>query len=676
MCGIAGVFLPSGIGWLEPREYFPMIGAIAHRGPDGMDYWINRSHTALLMHARLALVDLEGGRQPLSNEDGSLWLSCNGEIYEYREIMRRLAIEGHRFRTACDSEVIPHLFEEHGAGCFEMLRGEFAFALYDAKERALYLVRDRFGIKPLYYAEAGNQVVFGSEIKAVLSHPGIEPRFDRRSARGVLAGITLQGETLFDGVKEVPPGHFVRVGESGITVRPYWTLEIGGWNKALDLNDAAAEYGERFDEAVKLRLHGDAPVGAYLSSGVDSSAVVDSMARQAAGQVKAFTIRFDDPGLDESSAAGRVASQSGVEHHVVDVGAQALADNFSASLWHSEIPVFNTHGTGKYLLSKACQGHVKAILTGEGADETLAGYAMYRHQQLLDAGRRSGSPEIATKIREMLKREGALSGLLPVSAYRQKAMVEAIFGFYPYAALRALTVERLMARVMAREFVDEFPLAGEFARLADHLPLAGLKQLDAATASRFISLKCDLPAYNLNFLGDRQEMAHSIEGRLPFLDNQLADFALSLPPSLLMNEKEGKLPLRRAMASRLPNYIHQGAKKVFWAPVHAVDRVLDSAFCELALSKEAVRDAGLFDPGRLNILKFAARAAPARTSTGMALRTILTCAASLHLVHDMFVANFPASSANFMPSAARRQLEQLSLKVSSPHSSRATESCS
>ncbi len=653
-----------------------MIGAVAHRGPDGMEFRINRAHTALLMHARLALVDLDGGRQPLSNEDGSLWLSCNGEIYGYRETMRELSGTGHRFRTACDSEVIPHLYEEHGAECFRLLRGEFAFALHSEKEQALYLVRDRFGIKPLYYAEAGDHFVFGSEIKAVLSHPAVQPRLDRRNVRGVLAGITLPGETIFEGVREVPPGHFARVDENGLKVKPYWTLDLCDEENGRNLEDVAAEYGERFDEAVKLRLHGDAPVGAYLSSGVDSSAVVDSMARQAGGEVKAFTLRFDDKRLDETSAAARVASQCGVEHHIVDVGAHALADNFSASLWHSEIPVFNTHGTGKYLLSKACRGHVKAILTGEGADETLAGYAMYRHQQLLDAHRRNASPEAATKIREMLKREGVLSGLLPVSTYRQKAMVEGVFGFYPYAALRALNVERLMGKVLGRGFAEEFPLRGVFERLADHLPLDRLKPLDPATGSRFISLMCDLPAYNLNFLGDRQEMANSIEGRLPFLDNELADFALSLPPSLLMNEKEGKLPLRRAMAGRLPKYIHEGPKRVFWAPVHVVDRVLESAFCELALSKQAVREAGVFDPGRLKLLKFAAKAVPARTRAGMALRTILTCAVSFHLVHDMFAANFATASTNFLPSDARRQLERLSAVGSSIDGSSQEKICS
>ncbi|MEM7425827.1 MAG: asparagine synthase (glutamine-hydrolyzing) [Pseudomonadota bacterium] len=660
MCGIAGVFLPSGIGWLEPREYFPMIGAIAHRGPDGLDYHVNASHTALLMHARLALVDLEGGRQPLSNSDGSVWASCNGEIYGYRETMRELSEAGHTFRTSCDSEVIPHLFEKYGTDSFVKLRGEFAFALHSERERALYLVRDRFGIKPLYYAETPEQFVFGSEIKAVLSHPAVEPRLDRRAVRSVLAGLTLPGETLFDGISEVPPGHFVRIDATGLKVVPYWSLEMDGPQAAISLDEAAAGFAERFDEAVKLRLHGDAPVGAYLSSGVDSSAVVDSMARHASGQVKAFTIRFDDARLDESPAASRVARQCGVEHQVVDVSARALADNFSASLWHSEIPVFNTHGTGKYLLSKACRGHVKAILTGEGADETLAGYAMYRHQQLLDAHRRTGSREAAVKIREMLKREGALSGLLPASTYRQKAMVEAIFGFYPYAALRALNVERLMGRVLSQELMEEFPVSDMLERMAGQLPLERLKQLDPATASRFISLKCDLPAYNLNFLGDRQEMANSIEGRLPFLDNRLADFALSLPPSVLMNEKEGKLPLRRAMAARLPNYIHQGAKKVFWAPVNALDQVLGSAACELALSREAVWDAGYFDPGRLNLLRLAAKITPPRTQAGMALRTILTCAASLHLIHDMFAVNFAASAANFMPSSARRQVEELS----------------
>ena len=662
MCGVAGAFIPSNAGWLEPRDLLPMIGALAHRGPDGMDYWINSAHTAMLMHARLALVDLEGGRQPLANETGSVWLSCNGEIYGYKEAMATLKTKGHKFRSECDVEVIPHLFEEFGAGAFEKLRGEFAFALYDAKQHELYLVRDRFGVKPLYYCEVGETVVFGSEIKAVLAYPSLPAELNREYLRGLLAGITLPEETILENIHEVPPGHYVRISSAGISVRPYWTLALNGSEWLTNPKEIGEEYAALFDEAVRLRLHGDAPVGAYLSSGVDSSAVVDSMARQASGEVKAFTIKFEDPNLDESPIAARVASVCGVEHHLVEVSNQALADNFRASLWHSEIPVFNTHGTAKHLLSRACRPHVKAILTGEGADETLVGYSMYRHQLLLDERRKTGEREVTARIKEMIAREGFLSGLLPVTAYRQKAMVETIFGCYPYAALRALTTERFMGYVLQRGFTQAYPIEEQLKRLAEALPAEALNGLPQTTASRFISLKCDLPAYNLNFLGDRQEMANSIEGRLPFLDNALADYACNLPPSALMNVNEGKLPLRSAMSQRLPNYVHQGAKRVFWAPVAAVDTLMQNSFCEMALSPDLVRDVGVFEPSRVALAQKLIRVFPANSKLGGGLRTVLTLAASLHLVNDMFVRNFPKSALNFCNSETSRALEALAAR--------------
>ncbi|MEM8686290.1 MAG: asparagine synthase (glutamine-hydrolyzing) [Pseudomonadota bacterium] len=659
MCGLAGAFIPSNVGWLEPRELLPMIGALAHRGPDGMDYWINSAQTAMLMHARLALVDPAGGRQPLANEDGSVWLACNGEIYGYKDIMRELKAKKHKFRSACDVEVIPHLYETYGAGCFAKLRGEFAFALYDQNTHELYLVRDRFGIKPLYYTEVGSTVVFGSEIKSVLAYPSLPAELNLEYLRGLLAGITLPQETILDDIFEVPPGHYVRFSENGSEVRPYWTLAVNGRERFTQPHEVGEEFAGLFDEAVRLRLHGDAPVGAYLSSGVDSSSVVDAMARHANGRVKAFTIRFEDPQLDESQIASRVASVTGVEHQIVDVSNQALADNFRASLWHSEIPVFNTHGTAKHLLSRACQSQVKAVLTGEGADETLAGYAMYRHQLLLDESRKTGERGVRDQIKEMIAREGILAGLLPVTAYRKKAMVEAIFGCYPYAALRALTTDRFLSHVLDRGFVEAFPMEAQLQRLADALPAVALEGLPPSTASRFISLKCDLPAYNLNYLGDRQEMANSIEGRLPFLDNELADFALQLPPSALHNAKDGKIPLRTAMANRLPNYVHQGPKRMFWAPVAAVDTLMENSFCEIALSPEAVREAGVFNPSRVALAKKLIRVFPANSKLGSALRTALTLAASLHMVNDMFVRNFPKSAQNFRNLEVNRTLDKL-----------------
>lgn len=663
MCGIAGAFIPSNVGWLEPRELLPMIGAIAHRGPDGMDYWINGTHTAMLMHARLALVDPDGGRQPLCNEIGSVWLTCNGEIYGYQETSAELKAKGHRFRSNCDVEVIPHLFEEHGPGAFAKLRGEFAFALYDHKQHELYLVRDRFGVKPLYYAHVGDAIVFGSELKSVLSYPSLPAELNHEYIRGLMAGISLPEETILKDIDEVPPGHFVRISARGVSVQPYWSLALNGHERTTVPQQVGEEYSELFDEAVRLRLHGDAPVGAYLSSGVDSSAVVDAMARHANADVKAFTIRFEDPKLDETPIATRVASVCGVEHHLVDVSNQALADNFRPSLWHSEIPVFNTHGTAKFLLSRACRPHVKAVLTGEGADETLAGYAMYRHHMLLDERRKSGERDVTVQIKEMIAREGILAGLLPVTSYRKKAMVEAIFGCYPYAALRALTSERFMGHFFQREFADAYPIEAALRRLADALPVEKLDGLPPSTASRYISLKCDLPAYNLNYLGDRQEMANSIEGRLPFLDNAVTDFAFQLPPSALHTIKEGKLPLRSAMANRLPNYVHQGSKRVFWAPVSAVDTLMHNGFCEVALSPEVVQDVGVFNPARIALAKKLIRVFPANSKIGTGLRTLLTCATSLHLVNDMFVRNFPKSAQNFCTSETRRMVDELGARA-------------
>jgi asparagine synthase (glutamine-hydrolysing) len=325
-----------------------MASAIRHRGPDQWGYHVGCSETALLINTRLSIVDLPNGKQPLCNEDGSIWAVLNGELYGYAEIAAGLTRRGHRLRTRSDTEVIVHLYEEYGEDFVSHLRGEYAIALLDERQELLFLIRDRFGIKPLFYAEPPGSLVFGSEIKAIFQLPEVPRRLNRFSIFHTLHGLLLPGTTAFEGVHSIEPGCMLRVSRSGIAHRRYWDLPIALEPTArIDELEAIEEFRRLFEESVRLRLHGDVEVGAYVSGGLDSMAVASTAAEFSSRILKVFTVSFADSGLDEGPAAERFSEENGFEHYMVRVEAGGLRPHFERSLWHAEIPVANSHGCGR-----------------------------------------------------------------------------------------------------------------------------------------------------------------------------------------------------------------------------------------------------------------------------------------------------------------------------------------
>ena len=375
MCGIAGEW-----GWNgRPREQSAvaaMIGRLGHRGPEARACWLSSDGEIALAYTQLSF--FEGARtQPVSNARNSIFVVCNGEIYNHRELADLARQSGVAPAMRSDIEIIPYLYELRGTSSFSLLRGEFAFALYDSENRLLYLVRDRIGVKPLYFHLAEGSILFASEIKALFVHQGVSRNFDNASIATKLFGITLSGRTAFSGIREVKPGSYVKVAAGQIFEQSYWSPTFDGSGPAKPLAELAHEFREIFEEAVSIRLQGNYPIGAYLSGGIDSSAVLASMVRVGATSLKAFTIQFEDQRFDESPEAINVASRLGVEHHLVPVRNRDLEQNFLQSIWHCEIPVINSHGTAKFLLSRAASQHVKGVMTGEGSDELFAGYPYF-----------------------------------------------------------------------------------------------------------------------------------------------------------------------------------------------------------------------------------------------------------------------------------------------------------
>ncbi len=656
MCGIAGAFQLNSRERLEPETLVPMISILAHRGPDDWGYYLDERRRVMLLHSRLSIVDLQGGHQPLSNEDGSVWVACNGEIYDFKRIADDLRGRGHVFRSGSDTEVIVHLYEEYGEDFVEHLRGEFAFALYDRRREILYLVRDRFGIKPLFYATAGDTLLFGSEIKALFRHPSMRVEFDRDTIYHLLTGVPLPGETIFKGVRPVEPGCLLRVTKTGSEQVRYWDLDFNtlaqdeAVERELDPETAASEFRRLFEDAVALRLQGDVEVATYLSGGIDSAAVSMVMAKQSDRPIKAFTISFSDGNYDEFAPARAIAEAGGMEHHVVSVRRGALAEHFAKSLWHSEAPTINSHGTAKFLLSELASRHVKVVLTGQGADELLAGYEPFEHQLLLEAALRDPGDDAA---RQRLAQFRPIAGYLDVQRgvrrYPAHSRVCQLFGAYPYSAMRPLLHQARIRGLLSPELRQATTDTDSLEQLATRLDRCRMSGRSSLAATQYVLFKTDLPSHILTSLADRPEMAHSVEGRVPFLDHKLVEFACRLPLSLKINENGTKDVLRRAMRDVVPEAVRKRRKKLFLAP-SAESLGLDQPRSELIntyLTPERIRDAGIFDDRALKPVLYGIRYLPKGSYYHTLLEGIGMGALSLHVLHDLFCRNLKSSAAHF-----------------------------
>ena len=631
MCGIAGEF-----NWAapvaDPNIIRGMIDAIAHRGPEGSTCWFSTDRRHALAHAQLSFFK-RLPVQPVSNGRQTIFSICNGEIYNHRELAEIVRHAGTDLDLRSDVEIIPYIYELRGPSAFALLRGEFAFALYDADLQKLYLVRDRFGIKPLYYCVTGNSVVFGSEIKALLANPRVPRALDAASLASKLFGITIPGDTSFLAISEVKPASYLELSATGRSECLYWTLRLQQCGARKDETELARDFLGTLDEAVRLRLQGDYPIGAYLSGGIDSAAVLAAMAHCRPRSLKAFTIGFEDGLLDESSIAARTASYLGVEHHIVSVSNSDIAKNFLASLWHSEIPVINCHGSAKFMLSRAAAAHVKAVMTGEGADELFAGYAYFGASD--GATKRSDVRQQLTNWYRLLGSRAFASGFPVAPREKDLNRLRAVFGSAPYLGLRALFYSRMIRPFLNRDFIRHFSPLRALETISQDLH--SIAPMTATNLDRFLALKYDLPAYILNFLADREEMANSLEGRVPFLDDKVVAFAAGLREDVLVGMSAGKKLIRDALAERLPKETLASRKRVFLAPPTAVDHVLQSEWADDLLSKSVTAAVGVFDWRKLQLLRVAARVTPANSGAGGAIRSLLILIVSLHALHHLFI---------------------------------------
>ncbi len=580
MCGIAGIVSLDGRP-VTPEELSAMCAAMVHRGPD--DEGVHVGSGVGLAMRRLSIIDLATGHQPVHNEDGSVWVVLNGEIYNFAELRTELEARGHAFYTATDTEVIVHLYEEYGARCVERLRGMFAFAVWDEPRRRLLLARDRLGIKPLFYAEVGGRLVFASELKSILALGEVETRLDWGAVGHLFTFLaTPRSESLVEGVRKLEPGHLLVASPAeGVTARPYWRVRFEP-DRGRSEASFIARLRELLEESVALHLVSDVPLGAFLSGGVDSSAVVALMSRLTSGPVKTFSIGFADGDYDELEYARLVAKTFGTEHHELILEPDVL-EVLEDLAWYLDEPLGDPSAIPTYMVSKLAAESVTVVLSGDGGDELFAGYDKYVVEG------RERNRFVPAPARWLL---GGVAAAMPDGMRGRNFLRHVSLG----GAERYLDSTTLFRRdQQARLFTPD-----AYALVSRHDPWAESRQwLDGGNGHWLSALQhADLHTYlPLDILTkvDRMSMAHSIEARVPLLDHRVVEFAATIPPELQFRDGTTKYVFKRAMQGLLPDVILSRPKHGFAVPLGRWFRGRLSSFVgDLVLSAES-RGRGIFN---------------------------------------------------------------------------------
>jgi len=586
MCGICGIF---NFGTRAPAEQAALtraMDAMVHRGPD--DEGLHVDSELALGNRRLSIIDLPGGHQPISNEDQTVWITLNGEIYNYRDLRRDLAARGHQLRTLSDTETVVHLYEEYDLACLDHLRGMFAFALWDSRKRRLLLARDRVGIKPLFYRLERRRLVFASELRALRELVGQRLEVDPQSVYDFFGFRYIPApNTFYRGVQKLLPGHYLLADSAGTQVQPYWDIPAEE-ESARSAEDVAQEVLERLREAVRLRLIADVPLGVFLSGGTDSSAVVALMAELGTRPLRTFSVGFEEPEFNELPFARRVARRYATEHHELVIRPENLSDELPRLVAFRDEPVAEPTDVALYLISRLASQSVKVVLAGEGGDELFAGYPKYAADRL--AGLVSALPQEVTR---------AIARWLPYRQRRVRLALEALS--IRDEAERSATWFASFSReerdsLFSPEFLAQVDVAHP-ARVFEHY-LEKVRDRSPLKRMLYADLKVWLPD-NLLLRGDQMTMAASIEERVPFLDHKLVELAARVPTRLLTRGFRTKVLLKQALRPYLPVEAIRRRKVGFAVPVGDWFRKpLKSLVADLVLSPEA-RTRGYFNAANM-----------------------------------------------------------------------------
>ena len=647
MGGIVGIYNLIQSHPIDQARLERMLRLIRHRGPDGSDVYCDD---------RIGLGNVRSrafrgtGSQTIANEDETVWIVLDGEVFNRAELLHDLQAQGHRFTTLSTGEVIVHLYEQYGPRCVEYLNGQFAFAVWDRRPATgggtLFMARDRVGICPLFYTVADDRLIFGSEIKAILALPAVSARLDLTSLAQVFTlWTTLSPRTMFEDIVQVPPGHTLTARDGQVVVEPYWGLSfpVGGEGAAEGLSDDEYAEGlrELLEDATRIRLQADGPVGAYLSGGLDSSAIATLIHRCTGDRLRTFSIVFTDPAFDERAHQERMVDFLGADHRCVECDGADVARVFPDVIWHTEWPILRTSPAPLFLLSNLVrQNGIEVVLTGEGADEFLGGYNIFKEAKLRRFWARDPDSAIRPKLLKRLYPyvQGLSDGGTFLEAFFRQGLSDTDRLEYSHAIRWANTapLRRLFSPEVQIALGDYDPVEDIVARLHRH---HAFKRWMPLARAQYIEISIFMSAYELSSQGDRMLMAHSVAGRFPFLDHRVIEFASSIPSRLKICGLNEKYVLKRAMQGMLPESVSARAKRPYRAPIQrSFFGGVSHPYVQEVLSPGVIRAAGYFHPQAVaRLVRKAQGARPLGERDNMALVGIL----STQLLHHRFMDDFP-----------------------------------
>ena len=650
MCGIAGFFHAGSLQDNADEQLEKMLSVIHHRGPDGRGRHIDRERGLAMGHTRLTINDLITGAQPLVSQNGRFILTVNGEFYDFKRHRSLAMAEGSRYSCKSDSEIALTLYEKFGRSFVDHLRGEFAFAFYDKEKDELILVRDRFGIRPLFYRLDKDRFYYGSEVKALLAHPEVPAELDPRSVLNQMMQTIVPGTCAFKGISALEPGHMLivrrRDGRLSVEEHKYWDLDFPMEQDRPNEDDPEehiARVREELVRAIVFRLEADVPVGSYLSGGIDSCCILGLAAGAMQSPVKAFTISFDDDAYDEASIAKEMAESMNADHEMIHLKAEDLyGENFVRTVWHAERTFYNTLGVAKFLMSRRVQecGY-KSVITGEGADELFGGYPAFKRDMILH-GLSHEPAHVRARYQKLLEESNRLfRGAILAETERRHPEWEVLCGFTPswiQPWIATLDIARPLLSDGMQEEIREYDPVGAIAAKIDSSMLQDRHPLDIA---QYTWSKAQLEGQILNWGGDRVDMANSMESRPAFLDHHLAEVAVQVPPRLRIHGNIEKWILREAVKGVLPEVLYKREKFAFMAPPAHTDKRKQTqveALISEYLNPDAVRAAGIFDAGRVDqfLNQYRNDTDPVSLTRTDTLLNHMLC---LQIMHNQFVAN-------------------------------------